>query len=570
MLASRLKVDSKPSWGVMLIAIVALVALVIAGNPGPAEADHFRYGHYNWHPAGGTTIDFSLQDAFTRDQYGSDCVNTVTLMPIPCTGPGGFPGVGDVIAEFEGFTTLHPGDLTIIGSPIGPLLYLVTSIDVANNWFLATALDPDSLPLIDTAITHTYAAPGNYNAFIDNFSRIMAYHAPNAHINNPNGEYRLESIVNVGTGNNSPVSAMSSIVVCPTDPIIDTVCSFPVQASDPNGDPLHFRLSTFGEWGGVQPGVGTAPNVATIDPNTGIYTWNTRAARLIPFGMESNPPPAGTNVLYSTQVTIEDGTSKVVVDFLIQLVPYVAPNEPPRFDMPPSPCGQTATVTVGATVTFTVQASDPDTGDIVTLSVVGTLPPGATMMPPLPAMGNPVSSTFTWVTNTPGAFPVTFRAEDRAHAQAECVVTIVVNPVVVPPPISQEGRMTGGGGLTLADGTKVRHGFALECDLAEPPHNMVVTWGSGNKFKLDAPTSALCTVDPTISSGNPTAGFNTYEGSGTGQYNGQPGATAHWKFTDAGEPGKNDTMEIEITYMGTVVLTVPPASKLTQGNHQAH
>jgi len=67
----------------------------------------------------------------------------------------------------------------------------------------------------------------------------------------------------------------------------------------------------------------------------------------------------------------------------------------------------------------------------------------------------------------------------------------------------------------------------------------------------------------------PPAGFNTYEGNGEGRYNGISGYKAKWKFTDAGEPGTNDSARIVITDSSgtTVVLIVD--GKLDGGNHQA-
>src|SRR5438093_110968 len=62
----------------------------------------------------------------------------------------------------------------------------------------------------------------------------------NAHINNADGGYRVETVVNVGTGNSSPVTALPPIILCP----INALCSFRVPGADPNGDPLRFRLST--------------------------------------------------------------------------------------------------------------------------------------------------------------------------------------------------------------------------------------------------------------------------------------------------------------------------------------
>ena len=569
------------TWQWFLLILVA--AIGIGSLATPAEASHFRYGHTSWRQTGITNqIDFTVQNAFRRD--ANPCVNVTTNTTTACTAPDTFPAVGDVIVEFTGFTTFDFGDAsTPAGSPLGPLYYLVTSIDPVNNWLLGIALDQNSLPLIDTAITHTYAATGDFLAFTDSSARISSSATPNDHMNNPNGGYRIETLVNVGTqgANSSPVTTLPVIVPCP----INGLCSFQIPAVDPNGDPLNFRLSTAAEASSFnptpnslgtqclstfcQPGPPFSTNAASVS-NTGLYTWDTTGAEL--------SPTSGFNTLYSSQVTIEDLNhtpavkSKVAVDWLIQLVQSIG--NAPVFDHPPTPaCGTTFTINVGQLLTFKIQASDPDMGDVVTLNVVG-LPPGATMTPPLPASGNPVSSSFSFTPTTPGAFVVTFTATDQTLQFATCSFVINVLAGPPPPPPVLNGRMTGGGGLTLADGTRVRHGFALECDLLKDPHNLQVTWGTpgspAQKFHLETQTRALCTLDPSISAGNPAAGFNTYEGDGVGRFNGMPGATAHWKFTDQGEPGRNDTMEITIQNGMTTVLVVPPGSKLTSGNHQAH
>src|SRR3990172_1453331 len=225
------------------IMIVALWVLFGGGGEAAyANGDphtHFRYGHYTWTQAGGNTIEVTLQNAFRRNGYS--CRDLVSLGVVPCTGPDGLPGVGDVIAEFIGFTQFDWGDGSpSVGSPIGPLLYLVTSIDPANNWLFGLALDPASLPAIDASLSHTYAAPGNYTAFTDSCCRISRVAGVNEHINNPDGGYRVETIINVGTTNNSPISALPPIILCP----IDALCTFLVPGADPDGDSLNFRLST--------------------------------------------------------------------------------------------------------------------------------------------------------------------------------------------------------------------------------------------------------------------------------------------------------------------------------------
>ena len=294
----------------------------------------------------------------------------------------------------------------------------MTSFDPADNWIFGPALDPNSLPgpPTDTLVGHTYAASGDYLAFTESGARISG---SGGHINNPDGIYRVETIVNVGTqsGNRSPVSNLPPIVSCP----INALCSFQVPAADADGDPLTYRLSTSAEAGGgggfTQPGPPQATNAAGISA-TGLYTWDTTGATLAGSG----------NTYYSTQVTIEDRDganavkSKVALDFLIQLVTVVG--NPPVFDSPPTPaCNSTQTTTVGGTLTFTVQASDPDMGDIVTLNATG-LPPGATMTPPLPTSGNPVSSVFSWTPGAPGTFVVTFTATDQTNQQALCSITV--------------------------------------------------------------------------------------------------------------------------------------------------
>lgn len=128
------------------------------------------------------------------------------------------------------------------------------------------------------------------------------------------------------------------------------------------------------------------------------------------------------------------------------------------------------------------------------------------------------------------------------------------------------GRMTGGGSIP---GSKVRHGFELHCNVSQPPNNLQVNFGKGNKFHLEVFTSASCSDDPTIDERPPVAGFDTFAGSGMGRYNGVSGATIEFKFTDAGEPGVNDFAKIKIVDAGgSTVLNI--AGMLQNGNHQAH
>lgn len=407
------------------IAVLGAVAVLLPARP--ADATHFRYAHISWTSLGANTVEFTVQGSWRRSATPSfnPCVDVLTNAVIPCSGsevPTPLPLPGDVIREDIGDTRLFPGDLsTPKGSPGGNgLYYLVTSVDPVSNWVFGLALDAASLPAIDTSITHTYAAPGNYTARVDSCCRISPAVAPNAHINNPDLDYRVETVVAVGMANSSPLTSLPPIVICPQN----AVCSFLVPATDPDpGDTLTFRLSTAPEadtGAFTQPGPPDAPNSASIDPLTGVYTWNTSGATL---------GPVALNTLYSTQVTIEerDGSNvlkgKVAVDFFIQLVPDV--NDPPDFSSPV--CNTTTVAPSGAALTFSVAASDPDAGDVVTLNVAG-LPAGATMTPPLPTSANPVGSDFAWtpLVSQVGSYILTFTATDQTNQQALCSLTIDV------------------------------------------------------------------------------------------------------------------------------------------------
>lgn len=437
--------------GIMLaVFLIALVVLTF-GTVKTSHATHYRYWHYNWKPVSGNTIEFSLPSAFRRNGYM--CYDPATLTSVACSEPDGRPGVGDVIVEYIGSTRFNFGDGTDAGSPLYPLMYLVTSIDPANNWLFGEALDPASLPTIDTTITHTYPTTGDYLAYVNSCCRISSTLYPNSHINNPDGMYRAETIVNVGTGNRPPTSNLPPIVLCP----IGELCEIPVPVNDPDGDEFTCRLSSSSEagYGFTQPGPPNAPNAADIGSDC-IYRWDTTGATL---------GPSGYNTLYSTQVTVEDldslsnAKSKVALDFFIQLIECPPEGcEPPEVVPPPGEppvCNATIPMEVGGNIIFTVEGSDPNPGDSVTLNVAG-LPFGATMTPSLPVSGNPVSSEFSWIPtiSQTGSHVINFNAASP-DGIAFCPVTVEVDVEVIegPPddPTCSDGFDNDNDGFTDAD-----------------------------------------------------------------------------------------------------------------------
>jgi len=407
--------------------VAALVgACALLGAALPAHATHFRYGNLSWQFVAGRTVEFRLTDAFRRTNTPSfdPCVspsNTNTI--VPCTGPGGLHGVGDLIREDIGGSQLQFGDGITAPTGSTPLAYVVTSIDTINQWSFVEAVDPSSLPAIDTTISHTYGgAATSFTAMLDDCCRISPAVAPNGHINNPDKGYTLSTTV-LFTGDNAPVSTQVPIVTCP----YPAVCTFFVPASDPDGDTLRWRLATATEansanTGGtfVQPGPPNATNAASVNPSTGLYTWNTTGATLA---------GAGLNTLYSTQVIIEelDGLgnvkSRTPVDWLIQLVPLV--NNPPTCNV-----SSPHTVLAGNNLAFTASGSDVDLGDTITLNAAG-LPVGSTMTPPLPTNAvSPatVSSNFSWTPTQAqvGVYVIQYSVIDQANQQSLCSTTITV------------------------------------------------------------------------------------------------------------------------------------------------
>ena len=124
---------------------------------------------------------------------------------------------------------------------------------------------------------------------------------------------------------------------------------------------------------------------------------------------------------------------------------------PPQFD-PPTPCNTGSDGVPNVLITFGVQASDPDPGDMVLLRVgysfgmnpdiTPGLPAGATMTPALPQTGNPVQSTFSWTptVNQQGWWGIHFFAEDQNGNQTICTVGIDIGP---PPTGGGEGCTPG-------------------------------------------------------------------------------------------------------------------------------
>lgn len=370
-----------------------------------ANATHLRFGHLTWQPkpaVSPNTVEFTLINAFRRNSN-----------LYPGTAPDGFVAIGDVISESVGNTRMRFGD----GNITNVLKYRVIAIDVANQWFLGVALQPgdDTKATID----HTYVSPNNGgNPWI---AEMFGCCRISNSVNNANGGYSIQTLVELVSGNRSPVASLPPIVNLPQS----ATASFfvPATDADPNST-LSWRLASAAEAG--DGGAFSQPAGLTVNSTTGLVQWNTS---LIAIGS-----------YYSCQVIIEDRHSstgelqtRVAVDFLILIVPCDPGNATPAFVSPSPTCGSTLNAFVGQPFSFTVTATDADPADMVSLNSAG-IPAGATLNPGLPitgSAGDPVSSTFDW---TPGIgdlgnYVVNFAASDNCGAQALCSYTIIVQQI---------------------------------------------------------------------------------------------------------------------------------------------
>ncbi len=328
---------------------------------------------------------------------------------------------------------------------------------MAEDWFYGEA-----------TINRTYAAPGNYTAFFASCCRISTLQ------NGADGNFRVETKVNVGGTNNSPVSAMPPIINLPAG---QAAAQFSLSVSDPDGDALRSRLSTLAETGINNPG-GLSITAG------GLVTFNT-VGKVI-------------GHLYSVSFTTEDLTpaqvalSKISTDFIIRIVQQ---STPPFFDYSVTPLNGTVfQIAPGQNISFTIKAQDTDPGSTVKLSAVG-LPLTGSLIPALPTTANPVQTVFSW---TPGAGDlgsrvINFTAEDNNLAQAATAVSINVSmkPVFNVPPTPAAGPE-----IVLVPGTV----YSATVQASDPDVNDVViidqinNQPAGSSFAVPTP------------SGNPTSG----------------------------------------------------------------
>ncbi len=409
-------------------AFITLLLTVFQLNS--AEASHFRYGDISWRVVEsdptGRTIEFKVNTGWRLN-----AVNTIYLR------------FGDGTGAY--------------------MSRVITNVNGEYSYSTGT-------------VRHTYASNGNYTAFYSGCCKISNL------ANNRDDSWYMRTVVNVGTGNNSPVTTVPAIVNLQTN---QSQAKFFIPATDPDGDNLSFALaSTAHGW----PSGSTHPSGISVNSSTGEVTFNTNGR--------------GIGTLWNTAVAISDGKTTVIVDYIIKITQV---STPPQFDYSSTPAnGFVYNASPGQTISFPINAYDTDPGSNVRINGIG-IPSGASVRPGFGTVGNPIQNNFSWTPTASqfGTFVMNFIAQDNNGVQAQTSVSIIVSlkPVFDVPPTPPEAVHN-----ILTPG--VPFNYAVQASDPDPDDVVQIIAAEGkamNGSKIPLYAGASFSPLPTAS-GNPTSG----------------------------------------------------------------
>lgn len=170
------------------------------------------------------------------------------------------------------------------------------------------------------------------------------------------------------------------------------------------------------------------------------------------------------------------------------------------------------------------------------------------------------------------AAPKKKAAPPKQHAPKQCKKQKKCPPKPGNPVV--QGRMTGQGHTTTAEYGVVKWRLRDSVCNANRFPDMFVDFGD-RRFILESyssPLTCFTLIPPTSVEGNPRAGFDSIRAQGTGTLDGVPGANITFRFTDAGEPGRNDSTSFTITEPNSSAVAISVENLLATdgGNMQAH
>lgn len=292
--------------------------------------------------------------------------------------------------------------------------------------------------------THTYVGPGEFTLYFYDENRNAGVVNIPSSVNQPFAVQTLLVISPLGGNNCSPRFLNSPIQdACFCRPWIHNPAAF-----DADGDSLSYELtSCLGV--NIQPILGyqfpnqvsgCSGNSFSIDPATGTISW-------------INPGTLGEfNIAFRVREWRRVNGVMVNVGWVMrdmQVTVVTCDNLPPDVEDVSDTC-----VLAGTFLAFNVQASDPDAGNLVTLTALGqpfelTSSP-ATFVSPSPAQS--VSGIFSWATNCshvrPQPYQVVFEARDNDD-EVELYDYSTMNITVVSPPPTNPSATPSGSSMLL-------------------------------------------------------------------------------------------------------------------------
>jgi hypothetical protein len=325
----------------LLCGVVVLTAAFI--GVGQAGASHLRYSSISAQSTGGDSYTFSFSQ-----------------------GQAGCGTIGNTFAALA----LVFGDA---GSPSSPAS-TITATQCVGLSALFWQFGP-------ATVSHTYDASlhgQTVTAYSDGSCRVTLENLPF------NCTMRSEASFVVGSGDSTPSMSVPPVVYCKTG----QTCTFSIPATDVDGDPLRWRMSTDSEMGGT-----TNPSGMTVNGSTGTVTWDTTGRN---------------DGLWAANVTVEEldnlgaPKGKTAADFIVALGNYDAPTF-----VGPSPAdAATLPATVGQPFTVTLTANAPS-GKTATLSSL-VIPTWLSC--PFAAAADPATVTCTGTPTASGATALTVLA----------------------------------------------------------------------------------------------------------------------------------------------------------------
>jgi hypothetical protein len=369
-------------------ALVCTLALLgLAFNADTAFATHFRYGTITWtipNPAQPNVVVLRFDSVWRWSfPYGGSSVCAPGYIPTGATGPGACPPINSVLPTLGTLDVRTSAGALVTQVNLTPT---VTSINTTEDWFAASFTSaPIALP-----------NAGSYLAQFSSSSRLSTL----ANSNN-------DRLFTVQAG--ITIRAAPQLVDQPptigTLPIIvlarNQQTSFQLAASDPDGDPLTFRVSTSAESGLLT----VQPAGLTLSA-TGVVAWTPTS-----------------NGLYAMQVRVTDPAGAfTVADFIMQVKDAVG--LPPVLFIDGSSAAHTLSTGRNTRVTFVVSATDAENTPV--MLTANSIPVGATTTPALPLTAVHPSTTFNWTPASPGTFVISFAGLDGDGRQGSNTVAITV------------------------------------------------------------------------------------------------------------------------------------------------